>query len=94
MTILDRPWLILAGWLVLMSLVLLIVMGLDKNKARRGAWRVPEARLFFLALLGGGLGGWIGMRLFHHKTRHWTFALGFPLIALVQWGAVLWLWLR
>ena len=94
MTILDRPWLILAGWLVLMSLVLLIVMGLDKQKARRGAWRVPEARLFFLALLGGGLGGWIGMRLFHHKTRHWTFALGFPLIALIQWGAVLWLWLR
>ena len=94
MTILDRPWLILAAWLVLMSLVLLIVMGLDKNKARRGAWRVPEARLFLLALLGGGLGGWIGMRLFHHKTRHWTFALGFPLIALIQWGAVLWLWLR
>ncbi len=94
MTILDRPWLILAFWLILMSLVLLIFMGLDKQKARRGAWRVPEARLFFLALLGGGLGGWIGMRLFHHKTRHWTFALGFPLIALIQWGAVLWLWLR
>lgn len=94
MTILDRPWLILAGWLFLMSLVLLIVMGLDKQKARQGAWRVPEARLFLLAFLGGGLGGWIGMRLFHHKTKHWTFALGFPLIALAQWGAVLWLWLR
>ena len=94
MTMLDRPWLILAAWLVLMSLVLLIVMGLDKNKARRGAWRVPEARLFLLALLGGGLGGWLGMRLFHHKTKHWYFALGFPLIALAQWGAVLWLWLR
>lgn len=91
MALLDRPWPILAGWLLLMSLVLLITMGLDKRKAQKGAWRIPEARLFFFALLGGALGGWIGMRLFRHKTRHWSFALGFPLIALLQWAAVLWL---
>lgn len=94
MALLDRPWPILAGWLLLMSLVLLIAMGLDKRKAQKGAWRIPEARLFFFALLGGALGGWIGMRLFRHKTRHWSFALGFPLIALLQWAAVLWLYLH
>lgn len=94
MALLDRPWPILAGWLLLMSLVLLIAMGLDKRRAQKGAWRIPEARLFFFALLGGALGGWIGMRLFRHKTRHWSFALGFPLIALLQWAAVLWLFFR
>ena len=83
--------LLFAAWLGLMSLVCLLAMGLDKLFARRGARRIPEARLFLLALLGGGAGGWLGMHLFRHKTRHLKFVLGFPLIAAAQLAAALWL---
>ena len=71
-------------WLCVMSLVSFLVMGSDKRRAKQGARRVPEARLFLLALLGGGVGGLLGMYVFRHKTRHLQFALGFPLIAAVQ----------
>ena len=71
-------------WLCCMSLVTFLVMGSDKRRAKRGARRVPEARLFLLALLGGGVGGLLGMYAFRHKTRHLHFALGFPLIAAAQ----------
>ena len=94
MSLLDRPALLLLIWLGLMSLVTLLAMGLDKRRARKGAWRVPEARLFLFAALGGALGGLMGMRLFHHKTKHWTFRLGFPLLALCQLGFVVYLYLR
>ena len=67
-----------------MSLVTFLVMGSDKRRAKRGARRVPEARLFLLALLGGGVGGLLGMYVFRHKTRHPQFVIGFPLIAAVQ----------
>ena len=71
-------------WLCCMSLVAFLTMGSDKLLAKRGARRVPEARLFLLALLGGGIGGLLGMYAFRHKTRHLHFVLGFPLIAAVQ----------
>ena len=94
MSFLDRPALLLLVWLALMSVVLFAAMGLDKRKARREAWRVPEARLFLFAALGGALGGWLGMRVFHHKTRHWTFVWGFPLLALAQLAFLAYLFLR
>ena len=93
-TLLDRPVLLLLAWMGLMSLVLLLAMGLDKAKARRGAWRIPEARLFLFAALGGAVGGCLGMLLFRHKTRHWSFVLGFPLLALCQLAFCAWLWIR
>lgn len=74
-----------------MSVITFFVMGSDKRRAKRGARRVPEARLFLLALLGGGVGGLLGMYAFRHKTRHPQFALGFPLIAAVQILAALYL---
>ena len=94
MKLLDRPALLLLLWLALMSLVLFIAMGADKRRARREAWRLPEARLFLFAALGGALGGWLGMRVFHHKTKHWYFSLGFPLLALCQLAFAAYLFLR
>ena len=78
-------------WLCCMSLVAFLTMGSDKLLAKRGARRVPEARLFLLALLGGGIGGFLGMYAFRHKTRHLHFVIGFPLIALAQLLAALYL---
>ena len=78
-------WLyVLWGALALMSLVLFALMGVDKRRARKGRWRVRERTLFWLALLGGACGGTLGMFLFHHKTRHWSFRLLFPILAAAQ----------
>lgn len=81
----------LGGWLVLTNVLGLVLMAADKSRARRRAWRIPEKTFFILALLGGSLGCWGGMYLFHHKTRHWYFVIGMPLILAVQillawWG--------
>lgn len=59
-------------------------MGMDKRKAKQGKWRISEKTLFLVALLGGALGSTIGMHLFHHKTRHWYFKFGFPMLAMLQ----------
>ncbi len=82
---------LLIGFYVLMSIVLLIVMGVDKKRSKNRGRRVPEGTLFTLALLGGAMGGVIGMQAFRHKTRHMQFVVGFPLIALLQWGLAIWL---
>lgn len=76
-------------WLVLMSVALFFMMGADKRRARLGLRRTPEAQLFLFAFLGGALGGWLGLRVFHHKTRHWYFSFGFPAIALAQLAGAL-----
>ena len=81
---------IICAWLLLWSLVAFIAMGADKRKAQTGKWRVPEATLFLFALLGGGLGATLGMHLFRHKTKHWYFRWGLPLILLVQVALVAW----
>ena len=71
-------------WLLLINLALFFTMGNDKRRAKTGKHRVPEARFFMLAFLGGALGGSLGMYAFRHKTKHWYFKLGFPLIAAAQ----------
>ena len=67
-----------------MNVAAFCLMGADKAKARRGAWRIPEKVLFLFAALMGGVGGTAGMLLFRHKTKHWYFRLFFPLLAAVQ----------
>ena len=59
-------------------------MGIDKLRARKRAFRIPESTLFVIALMGGSLGTTIGMHLFHHKTRHWYFLYGMPAILFLQ----------
>lgn len=75
---------ILLGYFLLVNLVGFICMGLDKRKARKKLWRTPEATLFLIALIGGSIGSIAGMYFFHHKTRHWYFVYGMPLILIIQ----------
>lgn len=70
--------------MAVMSLIAFAMMGIDKRRARRGKWRIPESRLFLAALLMGGIGATAGMMFFRHKTKHWYFRLFLPLIAAVQ----------
>ena len=69
-----------ALWLAAMNLTALLLMGADKARARNHRRRIPEKMLFLPAVLGGAAGGWAGMYLFHHKTRHWYFVVGMPLL--------------
>ena len=71
-------------YLIVMNAAAFLVMLADKNRAKKKLWRVPEAVLFTLALLGGSLGIWAGMYLGRHKTRHLKFVVGIPLILIVQ----------
>ena len=77
----------LLWYLAAVNLVTFTVYGVDKAKARRGAWRVPEKTLFLLPLLGGSVGALLGMHVFRHKTRHWYFRWGIPAIFLLQLAA-------
>lgn len=69
---------------VTMNILSFVLMGHDKRCARDGKWRVPERRLFLVTALFGGLGGVLGMRVFHHKTRHWYFRVFFPVLMILQ----------
>ena len=71
-------------WLIFINLAAFAAMGIDKSRAIRGKWRIPEKTLFTFAILGGSLGGIIGMYAFRHKTRHKKFSIGFPAIFIVQ----------
>mgnify|MGYP000324920148 CR=1 FL=1 len=70
-------WLLL--WILVWTILAFALMGIDKWKAKHGAWRVPEKVLFLSALAGGSLGSLAGMALFRHKTRHKKFWIGFSL---------------
>ena len=83
------PW--AAVYLLVMNLIGFSLMGADKRRARRHAWRIPEKTLFLAAILGGSLGAWAGMYVFHHKTKHWYFVVGIPLILAGQMIAVVWM---
>ena len=82
--LLTTPAGVLALWLIVINLATFAVYGIDKSRAKRGAWRVPEKTLFLLPLLGGSVGALLGMRTFRHKTKHWYFVVGMPLILVCQ----------
>lgn len=71
-------------YVIIINIAGFSLMGIDKAKARRKSWRIPEARLFLTALLGGSVGSIAGMYVFRHKTRHWYFVWGMPAILLLQ----------
>lgn len=80
----DRVWMIVGIYLVIVNIAGVCVMGVDKKRAIRHAWRIPEKMLFLVSLIGGSIGIWAGMYLFRHKTKHWYFVIGMPLILLIQ----------
>lgn len=82
------PW--AAGYVLLMSALAFALMGVDKRRARRKGRRIPERTLFLTALLGGSPGAVLGMWTFRHKTRHWYFKYGLPVLLLAQAAAVWW----
>ena len=81
----------LMGYLLILSVVGFVVMGIDKAKAKAGRFRIPERLLFYLAIAGGSVGICAGMYLFRHKTRHLTFKLGIPILIIVQAMLICWL---
>lgn len=75
---------VLILYLIIVNLVGYAIMGIDKKRAIRGAWRISEASLFFTAIIGGSLGCILGMQHFRHKTKHWYFKYGMPAILILQ----------
>jgi len=76
--------------LLILNVVVFLLYGLDKQKARKNAWRIPEATLLTTAALFGGLGALLGMQVLRHKTRHVRFQILVPLFLLVQAGLIVW----
>ena len=75
---------IIGSYLIVINLIGFAVMGVDKKRAVRRTWRISEASLFGIALIGGALGCTLGMQYFRHKTKHWYFKYGMPAIFIVQ----------
>ena len=89
--LLSDPAGLLAVYLPATHLATFAVYFVNKHRARSGTWRVPEKTLFLLPLLGGSVGALLGMRMFHHKTKHWYFVWGIPAILLAQLALAVWL---
>ena len=71
-------------YLLAANIVTFVVFGIDKYKAKRSLWRIPEASLLTMAVIGGSIGAWLGTKVWHHKTLHKKFKYGIPLIIALQ----------
>jgi len=78
-------------YIVIINILTFIVYGIDKLKAKKGKWRIPESTLLLLAIIGGSIGAFLGMKVWHHKTMHKKFKYGIPLIIILQLGVLLYL---
>ena len=78
-------------YLFAFNVVTFFMYGIDKWKAKRSMWRIPEATLLGLAAIGGSIGAWLGMRVWHHKTMHKKFQFGIPLIIVAQIVLIIWI---
>ncbi len=79
-----NPITFLIIYFVIINIVGFAIMGIDKRKAIKRTFRIPEATLFIVALIGGSIGSIVGMQVFRHKTRHWYFVFGMPAILAIQ----------
>ncbi|MEK4537746.1 DUF1294 domain-containing protein [Peribacillus sp. FSL K6-1552] len=81
-------WIILA-FMFIINIVGFVIMGVDKKKARNGKYRISEKTLWFWAVIGGGTGTFLGMKHFHHKTKHTSFKWGLPVLMVIQIGLLI-----
>ena len=75
---------IILGYFLAVNITSFLLYGIDKFKARKNLWRISEATLLTMAAIGGSIGAWAGMRLWHHKTMHKKFKYGIPIIIIIQ----------
>ena len=71
-------------YLITINIITFFIYGIDKLKAKKGKWRIPESTLLLLAIIGGSIGAWFGIKVWHHKTLHKKFKYGIPLIVIIQ----------
>ena len=79
-------------YLLFINIITFIMYGIDKLKAKKGKWRISEATLLMMAIVGGSIGAWAGMRIWHHKTMHKKFRYGIPTIIIMQIALVVYLY--
>jgi len=89
----SSVWIVIGIYLIAINLLGFALMGIDKSKAKRRAFRIPEATLFTVAIIGGSIGSIMGMRIFRHKTLHRRFTIGMPVILALQVILVLYIFL-
>ncbi|MDO5292209.1 MAG: DUF1294 domain-containing protein [bacterium] len=85
---------ITVAYLIVINVIGFAIMGIDKKRAIRHKWRIPEKTLFLVAIVGGSVGSILGMQKFRHKTKHMSFIIGFPAILIIQIIASIWLFLN
>lgn len=90
----DSLYSLLVCYLLGINAVALIVYGIDKYKAQKAKWRISEATLLTLAVVGGSVGAWLGIKVWHHKTMHKKFKYGVPLILFLQIVAMMLLYVK
>ena len=82
---------IIIFYLIIITLITFFLYGIDKWKAKRARWRIPESVLLGLAAIGGSVGAWLGMRVWHHKTQHAKFRYGVPAMLVAQAAVLVWI---
>ena len=83
---------LLTLYLFAINVVTFLLYGIDKWRAKRARWRIPEGVLLGLAAIGGSVGAWLGMGIWHHKTQHKKFRYGVPVMLLIQIALLVWFW--
>ncbi|RLQ91909.1 DUF1294 domain-containing protein [Planomicrobium sp. Y74] len=85
-------FIVISAYIAVLSLMALIMMKIDKRQAQKRGQRIPEKNLWSVALFGGGIGAYIGMMAFRHKTKHTNFRIGFLILAVLQAALLLWIY--
>ena len=91
---LEDIFMIFYYYLIAVNVLAFSLMGTDKYKAKHHRWRIPEKTLFLSAIIGGSAGAILGMYTFRHKTKHWYFVVGMPLILVIQLALGYWFFLK
>ena len=81
-------------YILAINVITFVIYGIDKLKAKKGKWRTPEACLLGLAVIGGSIGAYLGIKLWHHKTLHKKFKYGIPGIIILQIACIYLVWFR